>query len=134
MRPISPRLHGGLDYATGVLLILAPTLFGFFDTGIASQVPVLLGVAAIFYSLLTRYPLGLLRVLSFGTHLKLDLVSGVFLASSPWLLGFADGVWLPHLALGGFEIAAVVLTRRDPAEEVAPPARRGRGLASRRSA
>jgi hypothetical protein len=131
MRILSPRTHGVLDYLVGGLLIAAPRLLGFADHQLASQVPVLLGVAAIFSSLLTAYPLGLLRVLPFRLHLRLDLLSGVLLASSPWLFGFADRVWVPHLAVGLFELGAVMLTRRDERDEARPAsARRSRSRAA----
>ncbi|MBA4138232.1 MAG: hypothetical protein C0518_13030 [Opitutus sp.] len=105
MRLLSSRLHGVLDYIVGVLLIVAPRVFGFSDTGAAAQVPVLLGVATIVYSLLTRYPLGLLHVIPFRAHLTLDFISGAFL-------------------LGVLEIVAVMTTRRG--DEEVPAATRGR--------
>ena len=129
MRFLSSRAHGVLDYLTGILLILAPRILGFQDAGIAAQVPVFLGIATIVYSLLTRYELGLIRVLPFGFHLTLDFFAGVFLAASPWLLGFADRVWAPHLIVGLFEVVASLSTRRDVALREGPT-RRGRGAAA----
>jgi hypothetical protein len=107
---IPSRVHGVLDYTTGVLLILAPRLFGLAE-GAASQVLVLLGVATIFYSLLTRYELGLLHVLPLRAHLRLDLIAGVFVAISPWLFGFADVIWQPHVFVGLFGVGSSLLTR-----------------------
>lgn len=43
-------------------------------------------------------------------HLALDIFSGIFLAASPWFLGFADVVCKPHLILGLIEIGAALLT------------------------
>lgn len=115
MNIISTRAHGVLDYIVGVALILAPRIFGFADGGAAQRVPEILGIATIVYSLLTRYELGLIKVLPFRAHLTIDLVSGIFLALSPWLLGFADQVLAPHLIVGLLEIGAVLMTRKDPA-------------------
>jgi hypothetical protein len=115
MRLISSRVHGVLDYVVAVLLILAPKLFHFEDTGAASQVPITLGVLTIIYSLLTRYELGLLKVLPFRAHLAIDAVSGLLLAVSPWLFRFAGEVWVPHVVVGLFELGTVMMTRRDPA-------------------
>ena len=41
MRIISTRIHGIIDYLTGLLLIVAPWLFGFANGGAAQWVPVL---------------------------------------------------------------------------------------------
>lgn len=114
MRFLSSRTHGILDYLTGILLILSPRLFGFAGAGAASQVPVLLGVLTILYSLCTRYEFGLLRVLPLRFHLGLDFFAGVFLALSPWLFRFADAVWVPHFGVGLFEVVMSLLTRREP--------------------
>ena len=77
--------------------------------------PVLLGAGAIAYSLMTDYELGVVRRLSMGTHLWMDGVSGVLLAASPWLFGFAEYVWAPHLILGILEIGAALTTQTRPA-------------------
>jgi SPW repeat len=44
----------------------------------------------------------------------LDLGSGILLAVSPWLFGFADQVWAPHLVIGLIEIGTALMTRRVP--------------------
>ncbi len=109
MNIISRRAHGALDYTVGVLLILAPKLFGF-EGGIEAQIPVVLGIATIVYSLLTQYELGLIKVLPFRVHLGIDVVAGLFLAASPWLFGFADRVWVPHVVVGLLELGVVFMT------------------------
>lgn len=109
MNILSRRAHGALDYVVGVLLILAPKLFGF-SGGIEAQIPVVLGIATIVYSLITNYELGLIKVLPFRAHLTLDVLSGIFLAASPWLFQFADRVWLPHVIVGLFELGSVMMT------------------------
>ena len=115
MRLISSRVHGVLDYVAGVLLILTPKLLGFENTVTASQVPMTLGALIIIYSLLTRYELALLMILPFRAHLALDVVSGLLLAGSPWLFGFADKIWVPHVVLGLLEMGVVTMTRSDVA-------------------
>src|SRR4051812_13538646 len=116
MKIIPRQIHGILDYVVGIILILSPRLFGFSYGGAEQSVPVTLGWATVVYSLLTKYELGALKVIPFRVHLILDLLSGLFLAASPWLLGFADRVWGPHLAFGILEIGVVAMTRREPVE------------------
>jgi hypothetical protein len=116
MQVIPTRVHGMLDYLVGALLIVAPWLFGFAAGGAETWVPVVLGAAAILYSLFTDYELGVVRRIPMPTHLMLDLGSGVLLAISPWLFGFADRVWQPHLIIGLIEIGTAVMTRRVPAD------------------
>lgn len=114
MRFIPTRVHGYLDYIVGALLIASPWLFDFAAGGAETWIPVALGAAALIYSLITDYELGASKTISMRTHLTLDLLSGILLAASPWLFGFADYVWGPHLILGLFEIAAALMTRREP--------------------
>ena len=70
-----------------------------------------LGAGAILYSLMTDYELSLNRSIPMKTHLTLDLMSGILLAASPWIFGFADDVYLPHLILGVIEIGASLMTK-----------------------
>lgn len=114
MRFIPTKIHGYMDYLMGVLLIVAPWLFGFAQGGAETWVPVILGAGAIIYSLLTNYELGAAKVLSMKAHLGLDIFSGALLAVSPWLFGFSALVWVPHLVLGLLEIGAGLCTRTVP--------------------
>lgn len=103
-----------LDYLVGILLIAAPWLLDFARGGAETWVPVILGAGAIIYSLMTDYELGLSRSISMSTHLTLDLMSGILLAASPWLFGFHEYVYLPHLILGLLEIGASLMTVKTP--------------------
>lgn len=110
MRFISTKTHGVLDYLVGIILIAAPWVLGFARQGPETWVPVVLGAGAIVYSLMTHYELGVIKVISMRTHLGLDMMSGVFLALSPWIFGFNDVVYLPHLLLGIAELGASLMT------------------------
>lgn len=122
MRFLPTRVHGVLDYTVGALLVFLPIVGGFADPPTAAAaVPVALGLAALLYSAVTAYEWGAVGLLSMRTHLLLDLGSGVLLAASPWLFGFSDRVWAPHLAVGLFEVAAALATRTVPAYVAAPP-------------
>src|SRR3954469_10518973 len=117
-RPITPRMHGMLDYPVGVILIAAPWIFGFSDVGGAAvAVPIVVGVLVLGQSLITNYPLSVARLLPLRMHLMMDVVAGLFLAVSPWLFGFADegtNAWLPHLLVGLGLVAAGLMTERVP--------------------
>ena len=103
-----------MDYLMGVALVAAPWLFDFAENGAETWVPVILGVSAIIYSVLTDYEMSLSRVISMRTHLWLDVASGIFLAASPWIFGFADQVYLPHVILGIIEVGAGLFTKTEP--------------------
>jgi hypothetical protein len=112
MRFISRKFHAVLDYMTGVLLIVSPWLFGFADVNAAKLVAVVMGIVMLVMSFLTDYEGGGKKVLSMSTHLTMDLLSGIFLAVSPWLFNFSDLVYLPHLIIGILEIGASLFTER----------------------
>lgn len=114
MRFIPTKVHGILDYLVGSVLAVSPWLLKFNRGGAETWVPVLLGAGAILYSLFTNYEWGVARKISMPAHLMLDLASGVFLAVSPWLFGFADYVYLPHVIFGILEIGVSLLTKRQP--------------------
>jgi hypothetical protein len=110
MRFISTKMHGVLDYVVGVLLIAAPWLFGFANGTAAQWVPVVIGILVIVMSVLTDYEMGAMKVIPMRTHLTMDVIAGIFLAASPWVFGFADQVYLPHLVVGLFSIGAGLFT------------------------
>ena len=68
-------------------------------------------------ALMTDYELGASRQIIMRTHLTIDLISGALLAASPWLFGFNEYVWEPHLILGILEIGASLFTKTVPSRE-----------------
>lgn len=119
MRFISTRTHGVLDYLMGALLIVAPYLLGFADGTAAQWIPQILGAVMIGMALLTDYELGAVRMVPMPVHLFLDVASGALLAISPWLFGFSDRVFWPHLILGLIAIGGGLMTRTQPAMSAA---------------
>ncbi len=114
MRFIPTRIHGMLDYASGLLLIAAPYLFGFANGGAAQWVPTIVGAGILLMSLITDYELSLTRIIPMPVHLGMDAAGGLLLLASPWLFGFADQVRWPHVILGIMEIGAGLMTRTAP--------------------
>src|SRR4051812_35012746 len=102
MRFMPTSLHGSIDYLWGIALIATPWLFGFNDVTAAKWVAVVFGAGAILYSALTAYELGLLKLLPMSLHLILDGIGGILLATSPFLFGFSDQVFWPHVLFGVF--------------------------------
>jgi hypothetical protein len=114
MKIISTKVHGVLDYLMGIVLIAMPWLLNFYRGGAETSVPVVLGVGVILYSLLTNYEYSISDAIPMRVHLTLDVLSGIFLAISPWLYGFNDQVFLPHLILGAVEVAVGLMTETIP--------------------
>jgi hypothetical protein len=114
VRFISTRAHGVIDYLMGALLIVAPYLLNFADSTAAPWVLQIVGAALIGASLLTDYELGIMRMIPMPIHLGLDVAAGMLLVVSPWLFGFADRIWLPHVIFGLAEIGVGLMTRTVP--------------------
>jgi SPW repeat len=109
MRFIPTKFHAPLDYIVGVVLIAAPWIFQFSESGAATAVSVVLGIGLIAYSLFTDYELGAWKVAPMAVHNLIDIVAGALLAVSPWLFGFADegaNFWAPFVVIG---VAAIFL-------------------------
>ena len=110
MKIIGTKTHGILDYLTGVLLLLLPLLAAWDLQRVESRILMILGVLTIIYSLITNYEWGVAKIIPMKTHLIIDFLSGAFLAISPWIFDFKDVVYIPHVVLGIFEMAASIFT------------------------
>jgi hypothetical protein len=123
MKFISTKVHGFFDYGTAVALFAAPFLFGFADLGGASVwVPWIIGAMILVQSLMTRYELGVVKVVPMSMHLMLDYGAALLLAISPWIFGFVDesvNVWLPHLVVGAGYFLISLMTETEPSRESA---------------
>ena len=90
MKLLSPRVHGYLDYLLVALFAVAPFLFDLAERpAILSWI---VGLTLLVVSLLTAYPLGMVRVISFPAHGALELLAAIFLVLSPWVLGYSDEI------------------------------------------
>jgi hypothetical protein len=114
MKIISTKVHGVLDYLMGILLIASPWLLGFANGTAAQWVPVALGIVMLLMSLMTNYEAGAAKVIGMRMHLTMDVLSGFFLAASPWLFNFNEVVYVPHVVLGAFEVLAALMTKTVP--------------------
>lgn len=112
--PISSRVHTIIGLIVGVLLLLAPTLFGFSDNTAASMVPYIVGLFIIVNELITTSPLALVKLVPMKVHVMLDVLTGLVLLASPWLFGFMDDAapnqWLPHVVVGVMVVGYALLT------------------------
>lgn len=87
-KTIEPKTHGVIDYLAAALLLLGPMLFNF--AGVAASLCYILGIAVFALSILTRYPLGLAKVIPFKIHGYVELAAGIFLILAPFLFGFTE--------------------------------------------
>jgi hypothetical protein len=120
MRFIPTTVHGAMDYLGGLLLILVPLIWMGDDNvpRAALGVPVGIGVLMLLQAMLTDYEWGAVRLIPVPMHLATDALVGLFLAASPWLFGFADFIWWPHVVLGLGEIMAALTTHLAPSTVV----------------
>nr|WKN37570.1 SPW repeat protein [Tunicatimonas sp. TK19036] len=114
MRPIPTKIHGVLDYISALLFILSPWIFDFANGGMAQWLPVIIGVMILIISLITDYELSVTKLVPMSTHLAFDVLGGGLLTASPWLFGFADWIFWPHLLFGIFMVGSGMLTRQVP--------------------
>ena len=112
-RPVDSTLHGVVDYSAGTFLLTAfPRVAGIEGTDSARQVRISAAIHA-GYSTLTRYPLGVVKVIPFQVHLGLDALGAVALAATPFVTGqWRKGPkhWVPHVGLALFEISSLAIT------------------------
>ena len=107
---VPTRIHGFVDYLIGLSLVVMSFVLAR-GAGPQTWLPVLMGGGLIVYSLLTESERGVVPLIGMPAHLMLDGLLGLFLASSPWLLGFAYRVWAPHLILGLALVGLATITQ-----------------------
>ena len=110
--PYIPRkVHAIFDYVGGLLLVLVPMFF--IDSGSwAIGLPIVAGLAILTLSLLTDYELGLFGMIPMAGHLAMDGMLGALFIASPWLFGFSETVWVPHVAIGFALIGGAIMTEQ----------------------
>lgn len=82
------KVHGVVDYGSGFALVAIALIFGFSETAVGTGF--VLGAVLIVISLLTDYPLGLIKVIPFVVHSAADYLGAAALITAPFVLGFND--------------------------------------------
>jgi hypothetical protein len=112
MKKLQPLPHAVMDYAWAGTMIAAPWLFGFSKNKTATVNSVASGGAILGLSLMTNYPLGAVKMISFPTHGVIETVAGVATAAAPWLMGFSRNkpATLTHVISGLATLGVVAMT------------------------
>jgi hypothetical protein len=112
-RPVDATLHGVTDYSVGSFLVTAfPRLAGISGTRAGRQIR-RAGAIHAGYSALTKYPLGIVKLIPYPAHLAIDAAGALALAATPFVTGqFKRGrsQWVPHVALCLFELSALAIS------------------------
>jgi hypothetical protein len=88
VRLLPAWLHAVADYAVGLSLIIIAVAVG--GAGEAVATGVVVGGVVLVVSMLTKYPLGVAKVLPFTVHSAGDYLAAALLILSPFALGFND--------------------------------------------
>jgi hypothetical protein len=99
MKVLSPTVHGVLDYGLALLFLLLPRVLDFPPP--AAMASYVIGAVYIVASLITRYPLGLVKLLPFPVHGVIESIMALSWIVLPWLMGFAE-----HTASRNFFVGA----------------------------
>ena len=120
--PIPRFVHGFIEYAAGVLLIVSPFLLSF-ESGAAVAVAILAGLVVLFLAAATEGPTSLINYVPLAAHVVLDYVLAGVLIAAPFLFGFSDETTPTSffLLLGIAHLLITIGTRFKPAREPAAP-------------
>jgi hypothetical protein len=89
VRLLPAWLHAIADYAVGLALVVVALASGASAGAVGTGVVV--GVTVLIVSMLTKYPLGIAKVLPFTVHSAGDYLAAALLLAAPWVLNFAEG-------------------------------------------
>ncbi len=110
--PISPRLHGVLDYPLAAVLIAGPLVLDF-DSSTAKAFVLVLGGAATFLAVGTAWSRGIVRLVPPLWHGVADIGATIALIFAPFVLGYGDhtpALWF-SIVVGVGGLGATLLTR-----------------------
>jgi hypothetical protein len=110
--PISPRVHGMLDYLLAAALIAVPLAVDFHDDT-ATVLMLVIGGAATVLAIGTNWSTGIVRVLPPVVHGVADIAAAIVLIIAPFVLGFTDhtAATVLYVVIGVGGLGATVLTR-----------------------
>ena len=109
--PISPRLHGVLDYSTSAVVAAAPVIFDFPKPARRLFESLAAGYTGL--SAITNYPLSAKRLVPFKAHGATEVAIALALPAMPKLLGFSRHKAARNLCYGLTALTFVVAALTD---------------------
>jgi hypothetical protein len=111
-KPISPTLHGILDYLSVPLLLAAGPVFGF--GGRAGQITSTVAGAILVIAACTKYPPSLVKLVPFRIHLMIDVVVAIMFIIYPHVFWFPEhSALLFYIVFGLFTLIVAAFTRQE---------------------
>lgn len=89
-RSIGAVSHGIIDYALAILLAAGPSIAGF--NGRQAMWCYLFAAVLFALAVMTRYPLGIVKVVGLAIHGFVELLLAICLIAAPWYGSFIAGV------------------------------------------
>lgn len=111
VRLLPAWFHAIADYAVGIVLIVVAAAVG--GSGEAVAAGVVVGAVVLAVSMLTRYPLGVIKVLPFTVHSAGDYLAAALLIAAPFVLNFNNsdtGLTVFYIAAGIAVLAVSLIT------------------------
>jgi len=125
IRLLPAWFHAIADYAVAALLIVVPIVAGGSRLAVATGVTV--GIVVTVVSALTRYPLGVVKVLPFTVHSAGDYLAAALLVIAPFALAYTGtdrGLSVFYAAAGAAVLAVSLITNYQYSpKRMAAPAR-----------
>jgi hypothetical protein len=118
VRLLPAWLHAVADYAVGISLIVVAVVVGGSDKAVATGVVV--GAVVLLVSALTRYPLGIAKVLPFTVHSGGDYLAAALLIIAPFALDFTSsdtGLAVFYIVAGIAVLAVSLITNYQYSEK-----------------
>ncbi|MDQ1380003.1 MAG: hypothetical protein QOG65_2925 [Actinomycetota bacterium] len=107
-------IHGVGDYGAGLALVIVTLAVGGTRRAVATGLVV--GIALLAVSLVTRYPLGAVKAIPFRVHSAGDYLGSLLLIVAPFVLGFHsrdEGLTAFFIAVGVVVILLSLVTDYD---------------------
>lgn len=111
--PIPRAVHGLIEYAAGVLFIVAPFLLDFSEQGAATALSIVVGILVLLVAATTKGSTSLIDVIPTSLHVAVDYALAAVLVAAPFLFGFSDesAPTAFFIALGVVHLLLTVATR-----------------------
>jgi hypothetical protein len=110
-RAIGALFHGLIDYLTVIILVIGPRVAGF--AGHQATLCYALAVIHLLLTLITRFPLGPFKLVSFVAHGLIELLVSLLLIVLPWISNFSAGVLSRNFFVGMGIIILIVFALTD---------------------